>query len=122
MYQEPSDVAQRAIIVVLVVAYTIVYLIFFLLAALLNKIRGRDVIARRSAGNIGIALLFLVACFVTLVHFAPSLSSNDDTALGSAYQGFEIGKLVGMFAFPGVLVSIFFWLIGKRTVPKKIEK
>jgi hypothetical protein len=117
MHQGEVEAAKQIMVIALLVANAIVYLLFFLLAALLNRIKGRQVVARRSAGNIGLLLLFLALFFTAVVRMTPSLPADSGTMELSLFRGEHIGYAAGTFAFPALLVSFVLSLLGGRSKP-----
>jgi NADH:ubiquinone oxidoreductase subunit 6 (subunit J) len=105
-------------LIVLIVVNAIAYLIFFGLAVLINKAKGREAVSKRSAGNIGVALLFVILFSVAYVHIAPSLSPGDPSAPAAFNQGEQVGRIAGTLMVPAVFVAFLLGLITKKSGPK----
>jgi hypothetical protein len=105
-------------LIVLIIVNAIVYLIFFGLAALINKAKGREAVSKRSAGNIGVALLFVILFSVAYVHIAPSLSLGDLSAQAAFNQGEQVGRIFWTLMAPAVFVAFSLGSITKKSGPK----
>jgi hypothetical protein len=105
-------------LIALLIVFSIIYLIFFGLAALLNKLKGKEIVAKRTAGNVGVALLFVTLFIVAYAQIAPSLSPGDPSSQAAFNQGEQVGRIAGTLAVPALLVAFLLGLIGRKSRSK----
>lgn len=101
MEPSQSDIALQVITWILVVANGIVYLSFNWLAALINKVRGREALARRWIGAMGVILFTGLVMWYLRTNF---VKEDVLMSLPAFEQGEYIGRVLGTTVFPVVLV------------------
>jgi hypothetical protein len=105
-------------LIALMVVNAVVYLIFVAFAVLLNKVKGKEVVGKRTAGNVGVTLLFLILFVIAYVHMVPSLSLGDASPQAAFKQGEQVGHIAGTLSIPALFVAILLGLVTKKSGSK----
>lgn len=113
-----QQVALQIFTVALIFANTIAYLAFRGVAALTNKIAGKEVANRRWVGAFGVVLFSVAAMWYLRTHF---VNEKLLASLPAFEQGAYVGEVVGMAIFPAVLVLAIVGFRGWRQSRKQVN-